>query len=411
MPTIALIQSGDRIEDFLDKIGLSLDMFRDKLTGGWLFNYIKALRLAGVETVLVYASARVTEPVRFIHWDTGAPVWVLPVPRAHVKARNLVRRRFPTSPSLAAAASYLSTHHSAFARVLRQERCSAILCQEYEDPRFDASALLGRRLGLPVFATFQGASVTRSVLERVIRRVTVPRAAGLIIPSRAEAERVRATYNVRPESIADIPNPVEQIPVRHRDVTRAALGIPRDTSVIAWHGRVQIDKKGLDILVDAWERLCALRPNQNVRLLMVGSGRDSGVFGERLQRVPKTQWIDRYVLDRQELWSYLAAADIYVMPSRREGFAVAILEAMACGLPSVASDATGVIDVLPAGEADGGLIVPAGDPVALTAALVRLLDEPDLAAALGARARHRIDTEFSLPVVGGRLRDFLFPEG
>jgi len=119
--------------------------------------------------------------------------------------------------------------------------------------------------------------------------------------------------------------------------------------------------------------------------------------------------VNRYVLDRQELWSYLAAADLYTIASRHEGFAVAILEAMACGLPIVASDSPGVIDVIPRGPIDGGLIVPAGDATALAGALLRVFDDPELAANLRACARRRVQADFSPHVVGDRLRQLLFP--
>jgi glycosyltransferase involved in cell wall biosynthesis len=116
------------------------------------------------------------------------------------------------------------------------------------------------------------------------------------------------------------------------------------------------------------------------------------------------------VHDRSELWAYLCAADFYALPSRHEGFAVAPLEAMACGLPVVAADVSGVADLFPGGEADGGLIVPREDPGSLAAALLRLLDDDGLARKLGARARRRAEREYSLEVVGSHLRGFIFPD-
>jgi glycosyltransferase involved in cell wall biosynthesis len=96
------------------------------------------------------------------------------------------------------------------------------------------------------------------------------------------------------------------------------------------------------------------------------------------------------------------------LSSRHEGFAVA-LEAMACGLPVVAADTSGVTDLLPDGEASGGVVVLREDATALASALGRLLDDPPFARESGARGKQRIEKEFSLDVVGRRLRDFLLP--
>jgi glycosyltransferase involved in cell wall biosynthesis len=409
--TLALLPSGDRFEDFHDKIGVSLDAFRAQLAGGWLFNNIKALQSAGVRTILIYMSARVHETVRFTHGDTGAPVWVLPSPRLHQTMRHAQRRFFPKSGAMAAAASYLATAPRGVARVLRNERCDAILCQEYEQTRFDTCVLLGRLLRLPVFATYQGANETRSAVERLVRTLSVRWCDGLVIPSHGEIARVMATYRVPSRKIAIIPNPVDVVAGARagRQATRAELGIGSNTRVVAWHGRVQIPKKGLDVLLDAWARICSEQPDADILLLLIGSGRDADALRGRLHSNTKVLWIDRYVFDRRELWSYLAAADIYTIPSRYEGFAVAVLEAMACGLPIVASDAGGVVDALPRAEEDGGIVVPAGDPQALAAGLRRLLDDQALADRLGRIAERRIDEEFSLEVVGQRLRQFLFP--
>ncbi len=410
--TIALLSGGDRFEDFFDKIGVSLETFREEFTGGWLFNYIEALRLVGVRTVLLFTSARVNEPQHFTHVESKAAVWVLPSPRLHRKIRNGQRRFFPDSKSLVAAASYAATPLRALTTVLRKEQCDAILCQEYEHARFDTCVLLGRLLGLPVFATYQGGNETRTRVEQPLRRLSIGRCAGLIIPSCEEVARVQRTYGVPAEKIGSIANPVELVASEDydRQATRAELGIGRNTRVVAWHGRVQIDKKGLDVLLDAWDRICSARPDDDILLLLVGNGRDADALRRRLASTQKTRWVDRYVFNRHELWAYLSAADLYTIPSRREGFAVAVLEAMACGLPPVCSDVPGVADAVPGGEDDGGIIVPHENDQALSVALLRLLDDQALAQRLGAIARWRVEDQFSLQVVGQKLRNFLFPQ-
>src|SRR5215207_2193325 len=132
--TLAVIPGGDRFEDFFDKIGVSLETFRHEFTGGWLFNYVRALSLVGVRTVLIFTSARVQRPVQFTHVDSGASVWVLPSPRIYQKIRNARQRFWPESRELLAVASYAGTPLRRLRRVLRDERCDALLLQEYEHP-------------------------------------------------------------------------------------------------------------------------------------------------------------------------------------------------------------------------------------------------------------------------------------
>jgi glycosyltransferase involved in cell wall biosynthesis len=409
--TVGMLPIGGQFEDFFDKIGVSLEQFRDELTGGWLFNYVLALRSAGVRTVLIFTSARVDGPVRFTHAGTGAHVWILPTPRLHLKVRSGLHRFFPNVPLLAGIGSYVATPLRALARVLRQEECSAILCQEYEHPRFDVCVLLGQLLQIPVFATYQGANKTSTPFERPIRRLTIGRCDGLIVASQNEIARVQRTYRIPAALVEQIPNPVGpcECDVATREAVRAELKIGQGTRVAVWHGHVQVRRKGLDVLLDAWDLICARTGDADVLLCLVGSGRNTTVFRSRVETTPKILWIDRYVLDRRKLWGYLAAADVYALSSRHEGFAVAPLEAMACGLPVVATDVSGVRDLLPRGEADGGIVVPSENPSALAEALARLLDDPQLSQRLGKVARRRTEQEFSLDVIGRQLRRFLFP--
>lgn len=411
-PRVGMLAWPDRFEDFHDKIGVSFESFRDELTGGWLFNYVEAFQRAGVCPVLYYFSIRVTEPLRFTHAPTGADVRVLPSPWLHRKVRGAKDRFRPRSELLHAIGSYVATPLRPFVRELRADGCQAILCHEYEYPRFDVAVGLGRLLRLPVFATFQGGDQTRHAVERPLRRLTVRRAAGLIIASAAEAARVRDRYRPDPGRIRSIPNPVDVARWRpaSQDPGRAELGIPAAARVVTWQGRVEIDKKGLDVLLDAWTRVCERQAQHSPILLLVGDGPDAAWLRRMVEAArPTVRWVDRYVLDRQELWRYLAAADIVTLPSRREGFAVAVVEAMACGLPVVAADVAGVADALGAGKEVGGLVVPPEDPEALATALGELIADPQLARELGARGRRRAEEHFSLEAVGRQLRDAIFP--
>src|SRR5207249_1362666 len=117
---------------------------------------------------------------------------------------------------------------------------------------------------------------------------------------------------------------------------RVRLGLPPTARVVVWHGRLHVWKKGLDVLLDAWELV--RERVEDARLVLVGDGPDAGVVAERAKDRPGVVLVDRLVHDVGELRGYLTAGDVYVFPSRHEGFAVAPIEAMSCGLPIVAAD-------------------------------------------------------------------------
>lgn len=428
-PTIALVDWSHLHEDFLDSIGVSFDSFLTKMTGGWLFGYIDALQLAGVRTVFFCVSSRVLTPQRFTHVPTGATVCVLPAPSIyrHVRGTTINPNNYYVAPpeqsinrpvdvgrilrrARREVAPYLATPLRHLAHELRHEQCQAIVCQDYEHARFDACVLLGRKMHLPVFATFQGGVHHLSVFERPVRPLTMHACTGLIIGPETEVRRVLGRYHLPKAKVARIFNPLDVTAWRgdNRDSARTALGIPDSAGVIIWHGRVDIRRKGLDVLLSAWQAVRIQRPDRDLRLILVGTGHEAAELRRMVAVMPDDiQWVDEYVHDRERLRRYLSAADVYAFPSRHEGFPVAPIEAMACGLPVVAADAPGVPDIFEEGELSGGIVVPCADSTAMATALGRLLDDPIERRLLGDRARQRAEEAFSLEAVGAQLHDAL----
>jgi starch synthase len=424
--TVALVIAGI-VEDFLDPIGLSLDDIPRLPTGGWSFGYVDALRSSGWKTVIFCISRKAGRPTRFRHVPSGSSFCILPVWKAyHRVTRGMVdpygasvHDVFGPVTGLRRLACfarkeithYLSTPIQTLIRELRREGCTAILTQEYEHPRFDICVLLGKLLQIPVFATFQGGSGHSGRLQNLTRPIALRTASGVAIGAGGEARRVIENYRVEKEKVWLIPNPIDLAlwQPMDRDQSRRALGLPVHRRVVIYHGRIDMRHKGLDVLLDAWDRVSANPIGRDAILLMIGAGRDDAILRERLQRseLSNVQWVDRYELDRTVMRRYLSAADFYVLPSRFEGFPVAPLEAMACGLPIIGTDIPAMSNILARGRASGGLLIRREDSRALADAITELISDPDLCRNLGRNARRNVEEHYSIETVGRCLDQML----
>jgi starch synthase len=416
---VALLMWGDVFEDFLDDIGWSVEDFCERMTGGWCFGYAEALARKGIEIAMVCVVRSVKRPERRIHGPTGMTIVLLPATRSlrlsrrflHIRYRYLAGDATPRVPWMQRLAyhvlPYFATPRRALKRMLVRERCDALMNQSYEDPRFDIAVRVGRQVGIPVFVTAQGGEFHRSRLERYLRPRSLAQCARVIIASRTEAQRVMQTYGLDASKISRIMNPVDDslwFPER-RPETRDVLGVPQDTLLVVWHGRIDFPQKGIDVLLDAWGVVRSRTADLPLHLLLIGSGPHDEALRERLREMDDAAitWIDEYVGDRSQMRRLLSSADLYVFPSRGEGQPSAPLEAMACGVPVVAADANGVPDIFEDGEASGGVVVPRGSAPALADAVVDLLRDPARRQRLAMRAQARVADAFSLEAVGSGL--------
>lgn len=398
-PTVAIFPWGDVLEDFLDPIGLTVEDFVERMSGGWLFGYVAALQAFGWRPVVVCVSKGVTKARKCRHASTGATIWLIPG-----------RPTAPTArPSRHALRQWAGAPLRDFERVLRSEGCEYVLAQEYEYARFDVLALLSTWQRLRLFATFQGGDVTLSPVESKVRRWSLRRSRGLIIASAKERARVAARYPDLGAPIAPIPNPLDTEEWRAvpRAQARAELGLRDDVFLVVNHGRIDVRRKGLDILLDVWARFIHSRPD--ARLHVLGAGQDDKLFASMLAdaNLSSISWDARYSTDRQEVRRWLSAADAYIITSRTEGMPVAPIEAMSCALPVVASRAQGLPEIFPLNELSGGLLFDSGDPGAAAAALVRLANDAVYRRVLADAGRASVEARFSIMAVGRALTNFL----
>lgn len=397
--TLAILPWGDVIEEFLEPIDLTREDFVERMSGGWLFGYVAALTAAGWRCVIVCPSETVAAPTLAIHRATGSRMWFVPGRRAEADW-GTTRRGLQ---------QWWRTPIRSIRQVLLEERCHVVLCQEYEYARFDVLVLLCQLLNLPLYASFQGGDRTLSRVESIVRVHSLQRSAGLIVASRDERDRLERAYPTLRVPVASIPNPINTTEWRAtaRDAARQALGIPSEVFLVVNHGRIDIHRKGLDVLLAAWRQFSVNR--SFVRLHLIGSGQDQQRFESLLamQGTADVTWDGIYTNDRARIRQWLSAADAYIMTSRTEGMPVAPLEAMACGLPVVASRAQGMPDILEQGERSGGILVSCEDPSAAALALGTLADDPRLRLAMGRAARQTVEHRFSTQAVGAQLAAFL----
>jgi glycosyltransferase involved in cell wall biosynthesis len=156
-------------------------------------------------------------------------------------------------------------------------------------------------------------------------------------------------------------------------------------------GRLQAPKDAITLV----RALAAVRGSP-FETVLVGDGPDRPSVEAEVRRLGLEQVVD-LVGKRDDVAELLASADLFVLSSRSEGLPLSILEAMAAGLPVVASRVGGIPEVVADGET--GLLVPPGDPQRLAAAVEHLLADPPLRRRLGEAGRRRVAEHFDLASV------------
>jgi glycosyltransferase involved in cell wall biosynthesis len=271
----------------------------------------------------------------------------------------------------------------AFARaIVDRHKPSAILCHGMKAQRIFAAAVGGR---VPVVAMVHKPGFHKDLPS------------ALFITVAEHRRRFLIAHGAPADKVVTIPNGVPIPSVFKTDYAIA----PGRRAKIAAIGRLH-EKKGFDVLADALKLLADRGVDFECTIL--GDGPQRGEIEQRIARyglggrVALPGWSD-------DIASLLMASDVFAFPSFQEDFPLAVLEAMAHGLPIVSSRIDGPKDFLVDGKT--ALFVEMADAPGLAAGLERLIGDEALRRALGSNARDDAARHYSFPAIGRRLADTL----
>jgi glycosyltransferase involved in cell wall biosynthesis len=213
------------------------------------------------------------------------------------------------------------------------------------------------------------------------------------------------------DTISLIPNGVDMDrynPITNKNeknMIRRELNLPETHTIITFVGRI-CKHKGSDLLFDSWKRIGSLFPAAS--LLMIGPyslrKSDNKLILDELVSVDR-EYYENVVLTGvvSNVSDYLRVSDIFVFPSRTEGLPNALIEAMACGLPAIATRIPGVTDNIIESKRDGILINNFSEDE-LAKKTIALLEDPEYGKYLSRNARQKIKNEFSIGKVAEKYK-------
>ncbi|MGE5230772.1 MAG: glycosyltransferase [Deltaproteobacteria bacterium] len=336
-------------------------------------------RTGTVEPIVWSLSGRVLADHRQRLAQAGAPAEVFGVAPAHPAALPRLRRRLAeTRPHLVHA--YL----------------------EFSSTLGVAAALsLGATAPLVVIQLVNDL-FSRPRWARAAGRLFAARVAGYVAVSPGVRRSAVQAYRGRPRRIAVIPPGIDlrRFDRRRVDPARVADFRQGASRVVGTVGRLA-DQKALHVLLDAAPRLLADHPG--TRLLIVGDG----PLRPALERRARQLGVEGAVVfagHQADVVPAYAAMDVFVLPSRYEGFGIVFLEAMAVGVPVVGTRVVGSEDAVVDGVT--GLLVPCDDAPALAVAVLRLFSDTGLKTRLCAEAARKVARDHTREEMAVRTESF-----
>jgi glycosyltransferase involved in cell wall biosynthesis len=276
-------------------------------------------------------------------------------------------------------------------RVVRQERVALVHAHEFTANTYGTA--VARLAGIPLIATVHGKSYYPERLKRRAAYRLVSRMSTMVAVSHDLKRFMVRQLGIAPDRIRVIHNGVEpHVPAAPGDVERcrAELGLRRDEQVVGTVASLY-PVKGHTYLLEAVGAVLEACPRTT--FLLIGQGE----LQRSLEAEARSRGYGgrvRFLGFRSDVSALLDLMDVFVLPSLSEGLSIALLEAMAAGVPVVATDVGGNGEIVLDGET--GLLVPSRNAAALAGAVIRLLTDAGQATEFGRRGLRRVGEHFSL---------------
>jgi glycosyltransferase involved in cell wall biosynthesis len=263
-----------------------------------------------------------------------------------------------------------------------------------------ASYLASRRAGIPYVATCHGyfnAKLSRRLFDTWGEKV--------IAISEAVRAHLEKDFKVDPRRIEVIYNGIDigrfSNTYSSDQIARAkrSLGIHRG-EVIGTMGRLS-SIKGQKFLIEAMKDVVS--KSKDTRCLIIGGGREEAALKDLARSLGLEDRVIFTGAAYMDIPLYLSCMDIFVLPSIEEGLGLALLEAMSLGRPCVASATGGIKDIVNDGV--NGILTPVGDSGSIAKAVLRILDDRDLAKNMSNNARDFVKGRFSIEAMADNMID------
>jgi len=348
----------------------------------------------GAETVFLQTATRL-DPARFQSTAiVGGVGWLAKQFRGRTESPHVVPAR----------GSFNVQYLVALARLARRHRSDVIAAHLYGSSVY--ASLVGTLLSIPVVSVLHGQSDVPEAERFAAAKAAIVRrgSSKVIFVSERLQDHLQPRLRLRAAQCIVIPNGVDTEvfrPERDRSL-RTELGLSDEIALIGAIGNVR-KPKAYDVLLRAARTLV----DRSQRFHLVIAGDCANALGRQLQQLGTELGVERHVTFlglRPDVSRILNNLDAFVLSSHTEGFSIACIEAMACGVPVVATRSGGPEQIL---DGEAGLLVPTGDPGSLALAVERIISSKELAAALTDRGMMRVHEQYSLSTMLSRYEELL----